>query len=180
MAGADQVVEPLAEHHVHDPALLDRAAAFERIADLLAIQQANPFRIRAYRNAARQMEAMGTPATDLVARGEDLTELPGWGLYFGILLLVGGFMSLIIGMLYKIVPFLAWMHLRNRGSATLTVSALTSDDPQFRVSPANAVIEPVALSDVVEYLARAATLPAEKDLAIHDENRSVSLTEMMK
>lgn len=43
-----------------------------------------------------------------------LAELPGWGLYVGILLLVGGFMSLIIGMLYKIVPFLAWMHLSSQ------------------------------------------------------------------
>ncbi len=57
----------------------DIAAIFEEIADLLEIQGENPFRIRAYRNAARQMEAMGTPATDLVARGEDLTELPGIG-----------------------------------------------------------------------------------------------------
>jgi hypothetical protein len=45
------------------------------------------------------------------------TELPGWTLGFGILLIVGGFMSCIIGMLYKIVPFLAWMHLQNQGQA---------------------------------------------------------------
>jgi len=57
----------------------DIAAIFEEIADLLEIQGENPFRIRAYRNAARQMEAMGTPAADLVARGENLTELPGIG-----------------------------------------------------------------------------------------------------
>lgn len=57
----------------------DIAAIFEEIADLLEIQGENPFRIRAYRNAARQMEAMGTPAADMVARGEDLTELPGIG-----------------------------------------------------------------------------------------------------
>ncbi|HET7831516.1 MAG TPA: helix-hairpin-helix domain-containing protein [Gallionella sp.] len=31
----------------------DIAAIFEEIADLLEIQGANPFRIRAYRNAAR-------------------------------------------------------------------------------------------------------------------------------
>ncbi len=57
----------------------DIAAIFEEIADLLEIQGENPFRIRAYRNAARQMEAMGVPAADLLARGEDLTELPGIG-----------------------------------------------------------------------------------------------------
>ncbi len=57
----------------------DIAAVFDEIADLLEIQGENPFRIRAYRNAARQMESMGLPAADMVARGEDLTELPGIG-----------------------------------------------------------------------------------------------------
>lgn len=57
----------------------DIAAVFDEIADLLEIQGENPFRIRAYRNAARQMESMGVPAADMVARGEDLTELPGIG-----------------------------------------------------------------------------------------------------
>lgn len=57
----------------------DIAAVFDEIADLLEIQGENPFRIRAYRNAARQMESMGMPAADMVARGEDLTELPGIG-----------------------------------------------------------------------------------------------------
>ena len=56
-----------------------------------------------------------------VAVWPPLAELPGWGLYFGILLLVGGFMSLIVGMLYKIVPFLAWMHLRNQANAAAPV-----------------------------------------------------------
>jgi DNA polymerase (family 10) len=57
----------------------DIAAIFEEIADLLEIQGENPFRIRAYRNAARQMESMGVPAADMVAKSEDLTELPGIG-----------------------------------------------------------------------------------------------------
>jgi DNA polymerase (family 10) len=57
----------------------DIAAIFEEIADLLEIQGENPFRIRAYRNAARQMESMGVPAADMLAKGEDLTELPGIG-----------------------------------------------------------------------------------------------------
>jgi len=57
----------------------DIAAIFDEIADLLEIQGENPFRIRAYRNAARQMESMGMPAADMVAKGEDLTELPGIG-----------------------------------------------------------------------------------------------------
>jgi len=57
----------------------DIAAIFEEIADLLEIRNENPFRIRAYRNAARQVEGMGVALTDMVAKGEDLTELPGIG-----------------------------------------------------------------------------------------------------
>lgn len=44
-----------------------------------------------------------------------LAAWDGWPLLFGILVLVGGFMSVIIGMLYKIIPFLIWLHLQNRG-----------------------------------------------------------------
>ncbi len=57
----------------------DIATAFEEIADLLDIENANPFRVRAYRNAARQLQGMGVAAVDLLAKGEDLTELPGIG-----------------------------------------------------------------------------------------------------
>jgi DNA polymerase (family 10) len=57
----------------------DIAAIFEEIAELLEIRNENPFRIRAYRNAARQVEGMGVPVADMVAKGEDLTELPGIG-----------------------------------------------------------------------------------------------------
>jgi DNA polymerase (family 10) len=57
----------------------DIAALFEEMADLLEIQNENPFRIRAYRNAARQVESMGVALADMVAKGEDLTELPGIG-----------------------------------------------------------------------------------------------------
>ena len=44
-------------------------------------------------------------------------DLPGWPLLFGVLLIGGGFLSLIMGMLYRIVPFMAWMHLQNFGQA---------------------------------------------------------------
>ena len=57
----------------------DIATLFEEIADLLEIENANPFRVRAYRNAARQLQGMGVAAADMVAKGEDLTELPGIG-----------------------------------------------------------------------------------------------------
>jgi len=57
----------------------DIAAIFEEVADLLEIQGENPFRIRAYRNAAREMQSLGVPASEMLAKGEDLTELPGIG-----------------------------------------------------------------------------------------------------
>ena len=57
----------------------DIASVFEEIADLLEIGNENPFRVRAYRNAARQVEGMGVPVADMVAKNEDLTELPGIG-----------------------------------------------------------------------------------------------------
>ena len=55
------------------------AEIFNRYADLLEIQDANPFRVRAYRNAARTVGAESRSMADLVARHEDLTELPGIG-----------------------------------------------------------------------------------------------------
>jgi hypothetical protein len=44
-----------------------------------------------------------------------LAEWSAWPLLFGVLVLQGGFVSVIAGMLYKIVPFLVWLHLQNRG-----------------------------------------------------------------
>jgi DNA polymerase (family X) len=57
----------------------DIAAIFDEIADLLEIQGANAFRVRAYRNAARILQGLGADVKDLLAKGEDLTELPGVG-----------------------------------------------------------------------------------------------------
>ncbi len=57
----------------------DIAAVFDEIADLLEIDNANPFRVRAYRNAARQVQGMGEALADMVVKEEDLTELPGIG-----------------------------------------------------------------------------------------------------
>jgi DNA polymerase (family 10) len=57
----------------------DIAALFEEIADLLEIRNENPFRVRAYRNAARELQGLGIPVTDMLARGDDLTRLPAIG-----------------------------------------------------------------------------------------------------
>lgn len=58
---------------------LDVARTLEEVADLLEIQGANPFRIRAYRNAVRTIESLTRPLTQMVDEGEDLTELQGIG-----------------------------------------------------------------------------------------------------
>jgi len=57
----------------------DIATTFDEIADLLELQAANPFRVRAYRNAARVIGELGYDVSRMVARGEDLTALPGIG-----------------------------------------------------------------------------------------------------
>lgn len=57
----------------------DIAAVFTEIAELLELQQANPFRIRAYRNAARLVGEQGREVRTMLERGEDLTRLPGIG-----------------------------------------------------------------------------------------------------
>jgi len=46
-------------------------------------------------------------------------DWPGWPFLFGVLVIVGGFMSVIVGMLYKIVPFLIWLNLQNEGKGRL-------------------------------------------------------------
>lgn len=55
------------------------AQLFREVADLLEIQEANPFRVRAYRNALRTIEAHAVPMRKLVEQGADLTELPSIG-----------------------------------------------------------------------------------------------------
>ncbi|WP_440996027.1 DNA polymerase/3'-5' exonuclease PolX [Arhodomonas sp. SL1] len=55
------------------------AELFERYAELLEIEGANPFRVRAYRNAAQTVKGLGTEAAKMVQKGEDLTDLHGIG-----------------------------------------------------------------------------------------------------
>ncbi len=57
----------------------DIARIFDELADLLEIDEANPFRVRAYRNAARTVRALGRDLGEMVAGGEDLTRLPAIG-----------------------------------------------------------------------------------------------------
>jgi DNA polymerase (family 10) len=58
----------------------DIARLFDEVADLLEIQDANPFRVRAYRNAARTIRDFPEPIADLVRTGtKDLTDIAGIG-----------------------------------------------------------------------------------------------------
>lgn len=57
----------------------DIAKIFNKVADLLEIEGANPFRVRAYRNAARTVSALSRSVADMVAQGQSLSELPGIG-----------------------------------------------------------------------------------------------------
>ena len=55
------------------------ANALDQVADLLELEQGNPFRIRAYRNAARVVRGLGSEVSELVARGEELPKVRGIG-----------------------------------------------------------------------------------------------------
>jgi hypothetical protein len=64
-----------------------------------------------------------------------LAERQESALLVGILLLPGAFVAFIAGMLYKIVPFLAWFHLQNIGRGKTTVppmNRLLADDEMQR------------------------------------------------
>ncbi|MFP4014478.1 MAG: helix-hairpin-helix domain-containing protein, partial [Chitinispirillaceae bacterium] len=61
---------------VHNTAI---AEIFNDLADLLEIKGENPFRIRAYRNAARTVSALPQDIGELLEQGEDLSTLPGIG-----------------------------------------------------------------------------------------------------
>lgn len=55
------------------------ADIFNKVADLLDIEAANPFRVAAYRRAARTFSGLAPNAADMVAEGRDLTKLAGIG-----------------------------------------------------------------------------------------------------
>ena len=55
------------------------ASTFEELADFLEIDGANPFRIRAYRNAARTIGDLSEELSAILERGDDLTGVEGIG-----------------------------------------------------------------------------------------------------
>lgn len=59
---------------------IEIANTFDEVADLLEIQGANPFRVRAYRTAARTIGTLGTHVETILKQdGHALEELPGIG-----------------------------------------------------------------------------------------------------
>jgi DNA polymerase (family X) len=58
----------------------DIADKLEQIAELLEFKGENPFRVRAYRNAARSVRDHGQPIAQMIRDPEaDLTEISGVG-----------------------------------------------------------------------------------------------------
>ena len=57
----------------------DVAAIFDELADLLEIKGENPFRVRAYRNAARTVAGLSRSVADLAAEEKGLDGIPGIG-----------------------------------------------------------------------------------------------------
>lgn len=55
------------------------ADMFYEVADLLEIEDANPFRVRAYRNAARTIEGHPKKIYKMIENGDDLKEISGIG-----------------------------------------------------------------------------------------------------
>jgi len=57
----------------------DIARSLDKLADLIELEGGNPFRIRAYRTAARVVGELPRNVMAITAAGEDLAELPGIG-----------------------------------------------------------------------------------------------------
>ncbi|HET9767407.1 MAG TPA: DNA polymerase/3'-5' exonuclease PolX [Thermoanaerobaculia bacterium] len=58
---------------------LEIADALDRLADLLQVERENPFKVRAFRRAARTVEGHPVPMEQLLAGGGDPSSLPGIG-----------------------------------------------------------------------------------------------------
>jgi DNA polymerase (family X) len=67
------MVEPMPVHNA------DIARCFDEIADLLELADENPFRVRAYRNAARIVSELRLDVAQTLAEGRELPKLPGIG-----------------------------------------------------------------------------------------------------
>lgn len=64
--------------------------------------------------------------------GTPFSAAPLWPVLAGVLILHGGFVGVISAMLYKIVPFLAWLHLTQAGLKAPNMKKLLPDLPVRR------------------------------------------------
>ena len=76
MARARSAPQKRGKTRFHNTEIAD---ALDEIADLLELQSANPFRVRAYRNGARTVRGLGMEIAEMLEEGRDLSELPGIG-----------------------------------------------------------------------------------------------------
>ena len=67
------------DRHLYGMQNPDLARCFDEVADLLEIDDENPFRVRAYRNAAHTIRDFPDAIADWVRQSRDLTEIPGIG-----------------------------------------------------------------------------------------------------
>ena len=74
-----RIVKRPSDHHLYGMQNPDIARRFDEVADLLEIEDENPFRVRAYRNAARTVRDFPDAIGDWVRQSRDLTEIPGIG-----------------------------------------------------------------------------------------------------
>ena len=79
-AGVQPTLPGLEAEPVEKPVVTNRqiAEVLSNITEILEIQNDNPYRIQAYRNAARGILALEEPASAILARGEAL-PVPGLG-----------------------------------------------------------------------------------------------------
>lgn len=75
VADPGETIDELLPARVSNPKI---AEVLFNIATILEMQQANPYRIEAYRNAARGILALGEPVAPILARGEK-PPVPGLG-----------------------------------------------------------------------------------------------------
>ena len=66
----------MAAGRAHNPEI---AQSLDDIADLLELDDANPFRVRAYRNAARVVRSLGKEVSEVLAPDAEALKLPGIG-----------------------------------------------------------------------------------------------------
>lgn len=74
MTDSDQQEEPAIDN-------VEVARVLQQIADMLEFQNENPFKFRSYQMAAETVGSMGTPITEIAARGgaSELQKIPGIG-----------------------------------------------------------------------------------------------------